>query len=70
MLQVRNGASDLVQWLEYHQHLGVDKFFIADDCSADNGSTAMVLEAYNRTGLVDAYFVSEPSLTPDETRNP
>jgi len=35
--RVKNVAYLLPQWLEYHHLVGVDQFFIINDCSNDDG---------------------------------
>lgn len=45
----------LAEWLEYHTLIGVEQVFLADDCSDDHGQTHLVLELYERAGLVTAY---------------
>jgi hypothetical protein len=45
----------LAEWLEYHTLIGVEQVFLADDCSDDNGQTRLVLELYERAGLVTGY---------------
>jgi len=39
------------EWIEWHHHLGVEKFYIYDNGSTDN--TKEVLESYIKTGLVE-----------------
>jgi hypothetical protein len=35
--RVRNRASYLSEWVDYHRLLGVDHFYVVDDCSDDYG---------------------------------
>lgn len=50
---VRNEARFLPEWLEYHSHLGVQKFFIFDNLSDDD--TRTVLRPYVKDGLVELF---------------
>jgi glycosyltransferase involved in cell wall biosynthesis len=50
---VRNEARFLPEWLEYHSHLGVQKFFIFDNLSDDD--TRTVLRPYVTEGLVEVF---------------
>jgi hypothetical protein len=53
--RVKNSAEWLPEWIEYHKLLGAEKFFIADDCSDDNGETVKVLEYYSSLGFMEHY---------------
>jgi hypothetical protein len=53
--RVKNSAEWLPEWIEYHKLLGAERFFIADDCSDDNGETVKVLEYYSSLGFVEHY---------------
>ncbi|MBA3995219.1 MAG: hypothetical protein C0469_17000 [Cyanobacteria bacterium DS2.3.42] len=50
---VRNEARFLPEWIEYHSHLGVQKFFIFDNLSDDD--TKAVLRPYVKEGLVEIF---------------
>jgi len=52
LTRVRNAAEEIPPWIEYHRIAGVDHFFVADDCSNDNGSTFSVLSSYHATRFV------------------
>jgi hypothetical protein len=54
--RVRNYAEWLPEWIEYHNELGMSKFFIADDCSDDGGATQKILKYYQSLGIVEPYF--------------
>lgn len=47
---VRNEASFLKEWIEYHKLVGVDRFYIYDNYSDDN--TIEILDEYIRSGIV------------------
>lgn len=51
----------LQEWIEYHQLIGVDHFCIYDN--NEGNETALVLEPYIKSGLVD--YVSWPNLWPE-----
>ena len=51
----KNEGRYLQEWIEYHKMLGVEKFFIYDNDSADN--TRQILQPYIDTNLVEyCYF--------------
>ena len=51
----KNEGRYLQEWIEYHKMLGVEKFFIYDNESADN--TREILQPYIDTNLVEyCYF--------------
>ena len=51
----KNEGRYLQEWIEYHKMLGVEKFFIYDNESADN--TRKILQPYIVTKLVEyCYF--------------
>ena len=51
----KNEGRYLQEWIEYHKMLGVEKFFIYDNESADN--TRVILQPYIDTNLVEyCYF--------------
>lgn len=55
LTRVRNIADIMAQWIEYHNLLGIDQFYIMDDCSADEGRTAGLLGLYESFGLVRSF---------------
>ena len=51
----KNEGRYLQEWIEYHKMLGVEKFFIYDNDSADN--TLEILQPYIDANLVEyCYF--------------
>lgn len=46
----QNEQRDIVEWIEYHSIIGVDRFYIVDNESNDN--TTHVLEKYVESGKV------------------
>jgi glycosyltransferase involved in cell wall biosynthesis len=53
---VRNEADYIAEWLEYHLHAGVEKFYIYDNESDDN--TKEILKPYIYRGIVEyQYFL-------------
>jgi hypothetical protein len=55
---VRNEAPYLREWIEYHRLIGVQKFYLYDNCSDDN--IKEVLQPYINTGIVDyTYYPGE-----------
>ena len=67
LTRVRNIADIMAQWIEYHNLLGIDQFYIMDDCSIDHGETAAILGLYEAFGLVRSFKreICNPH-TPDE----
>lgn len=53
----------LSQWLEYHIILGIEQFFITNDCSTDDDVTESYLNFYEELGYV--YHDSTPNCGPD-----
>lgn len=58
MSRIHNQPRSLGEWLEYHAAMGVSRFFLVDDCSADAGRTRTVMDVYQQEGLVK-YFTPE-----------
>ena len=59
MTRVHNCAYMISEWIEYHRAAGVHHFYIADDCSTDDGRTHYILNKYQTTGLV-TFNASQP----------
>lgn len=53
--RVKNVAHLLPQWFEYHILIGVDQFYIADDCSNDGNRTAFWMHFYGQLGKVSFF---------------
>lgn len=52
---IKDEAPYMLEWLEYHKHLGVDKFYIYDNESTD--SIHEILKPYIESGIVEyKYF--------------
>ncbi|TDU30814.1 glycosyl transferase family 92 [Panacagrimonas perspica] len=47
---IKNEADFLPEWIEFHRHVGVDRFVLYDNGSTDH--TVRVLEPYVRSGIV------------------
>lgn len=58
MSRIHNQPRSLGEWLEYHAALGITRFLLVDDCSADAGRTRTVMDVYQQEGLVK-YFTPE-----------
>ena len=48
--RIKNEGTYIQEWLEFHQMVGIDHFYIWDDSSTDN--TRAVLAPYVRSGVV------------------
>jgi hypothetical protein len=46
----KDEAPYLAEWIEFHRHVGVERFLLYDNLSTDNGRE--VLEPWARTGIV------------------
>lgn len=51
---IKNEGQYLVEWLEFHKLVGVEKFYLYDNESEDN--TKDVLQPYIQCGMVEYYF--------------
>ncbi|MBB3061886.1 glycosyltransferase family 92 protein [Microbulbifer rhizosphaerae] len=51
---VKNEIDYILEWISYHQNMGVDKFYIADNCSDDG--TSQVLEALHNAGVITRIY--------------
>eukprot|EP00201_Polytomella_parva_P009100 CAMPEP_0175063072 /NCGR_PEP_ID=MMETSP0052_2-20121109/14537_1 /TAXON_ID=51329 ORGANISM="Polytomella parva, Strain SAG 63-3" /NCGR_SAMPLE_ID=MMETSP0052_2 /ASSEMBLY_ACC=CAM_ASM_000194 /LENGTH=292 /DNA_ID=CAMNT_0016329197 /DNA_START=234 /DNA_END=1112 /DNA_ORIENTATION=+ len=66
---MQNEATNLAEWIEYHSILGVDHFFLADDCSFDK-TVELTQNVFVKEGKVTLYQLSPCTEThrPDESR--
>lgn len=55
LTRVKNAAYLFPQWIEFHILAGIDHFWIADDCSDDDGKTMFWLKFYADLGFVSIY---------------
>ena len=54
--RVRNVPSLIPAWIEFNTLIGIQHFFIADDCSTSGSSTHYWLKFYEKAGLVTPFF--------------
>ena len=54
--RVRNVPSLIPAWIEFNTLIGIQHFFIADDCSTSGSSTNYWLKFYEKAGLVTPFF--------------
>jgi Glycosyltransferase family 92 len=53
LTRIHNDHMYLKEWIEYHRILGIDQFYIADDCTNnDGGETDKILSEYDQRGIV------------------
>lgn len=53
-----SSGCNMLEWIEYHTYLGVDQFFITDDCSPDKTNLPSILRHYQGRGLVTPLWSS------------
>lgn len=53
--RVRDVDYLMEEWFKFHVRIGVGHFFMADDCSTDNGSTVSIIEKYEKLGVATLY---------------
>ena len=54
--RVRNVPSLIPAWIEFNTLIGIQHFFIADDCSSNDSSTHYWLNFYEKVGLVTPFY--------------
>lgn len=60
--RVKNSAEWIPEWVEYHKMLEIDRIFVFDDCSTDDGATEAILKYYESLGMINAFF--DPPMNP------